>query len=135
MHSTEPHFETGKYPIFDRRNSMTVKKRTERLMKENIPQLIEKYFDIVLNERELTKGYTDSENDKIIKAFELIASKLPVYTPNLRAKNTGDILRLLRRGKVTIQEAKELMLIMATDFEVTEIPKMMERMEELTNTK
>lgn len=53
----------------------------------------------------------------------------------IRATSTADVLKLIRRGKVTIQEAKELMLIMATDFEVTEIPKMMERIEEITSAK
>lgn len=53
----------------------------------------------------------------------------------IRINQHTDILRLLRRGKITISEAKELMAIMKDMFEVTELPKMMEKLEEITQSK
>jgi hypothetical protein len=47
------------------------------------------------------------------------------------ASNTKSVLRLLRRGKITIDEAERLMRIMQTDFEVTELPALLEKFESL----
>lgn len=110
---------------------MKKRKQSEILLKNNIPKLIETYFDIVLGKEKLTEDWSDTEKDRVVKSFELVANKLPIHTPNLRATNTEQVLRLLRRGKVTITEAKELMNIMATDFEVTQLPELLERFESL----
>ncbi len=106
-------------------------KQPEELHKKSIPKLTEIYFDIVLNKGKLTGEWTEEQKARSVKAYELIVNKMPVYTPNLRATNTEQVLKLLRRGKVTIAEAKELMLMMATEFEIKELPKLLASFEEL----
>lgn len=99
-------------------------------MSENIPLLVDEYFKIILGKKG-SGQYTDDEKNNIIKSFELVVNKLPVHTPNLRATNTEQVLKLLRRGKVTIAEAKELMAMMATDFEINSLPDLLAKFEEL----
>jgi len=111
---------------------MKKQKQSETLLKDNIPDLIEIYFDIILGQEKLTEDWSSVDKDRAIKAFELIANKLPIYAPEIRATTTADIIKLLRRGKITISETKELMAIAQTDFEITELPKLLEKFERLS---
>ena len=107
-----------------------MKNKSEEILKEKIPELTEKYFEIILCDSN-SKSYEEKEKDRIIKAFENILPRLPVHTPRLRATNTESVLKLLRRGKLTLLEAERLMSIMATEFEITQLPELLERFESL----
>jgi len=64
-----------------------------------------------------------------------VLSQIILQADDLRkihATTHTDILKLLRRGKVTISEAKELMEIMKSVFEMEELPKLMEKFGELS---
>ena len=103
----------------------------EALHIKNIPKLTEIYFDIVLNKEKLTEDWSDESKARSVKAYELIVNKMPVYNPKLKATNTEQVLKLLGDGKVDINQAKELMLMMATEFEIKELPKLLASFEKL----
>lgn len=42
-------------------------------------------------------------------------------------------MKVLKSGDVTIADARELMNILATEFEVTQLPELLEKFEELNN--
>ena len=109
-----------------------MKKKPESIIKENIPELMELYFDFILS-RDNAKRYTETQQKKVIDAVEKILPRLPVHTPSLRATNTESVLKLLRRGKLTINEAKDLMSIMTAEFEIKQLPELMEKLELLSN--
>ena len=52
-------------------------------------------------------------------------------TQRLRAGSTADVIKMVARGKITIAEAKELMCIMQADFEVNQLPELLEKFESL----
>jgi len=51
----------------------------------------------------------------------------------IRAASTGDIFNMLKRGKVTIAEAERLMNMAHKEFEMTQLPEMLDKFESLQN--
>jgi len=54
-------------------------------------------------------------------------------TQKIRTSTTADIIKLLKRGKISIKEAKELMSILKDEYEITQAPELMAKLEELVN--
>jgi len=110
-------------------------KAIEEKFKNNIPKLVDYYFDIIFCKFELTDDFEKSEKQQIIDAYEKHLHRFPVFTQRIRINTPRDVITQLRRGKIDLNMAKEFMAVFKNEFEIVELPKMMEKLEEITQSK
>jgi len=107
-------------------------KRLRDIVWDNLPELAERYFAIMLNKPEA--GHIPSDKVKqIITAFEQVLSRLPLEKVDVQAQTAADIIGLIKEGRVTLTEAKELMSILSIKFEMEELSALAAKLEEVQN--
>lgn len=98
--------------------------------------LIDEYIDSALGRKVLnsTSDHARIEVWNILKQI-ILEAKNPSPLMNIRGKPINDqvdqILTLTSSGKINLEEGKEWLSLIQQGFEVTEIPKMMEKLETL----
>ena len=69
-----------------------------------------------------------SGNERLLVTF----INLILEQKKLKTRTTNDILMLLKQGKITVKEAKDLMSLFKDKTEIEEVPKIIKQLERMT---
>lgn len=108
---------------------MNAKSLRNKLFSELGEFLIDEYTSVIKGEGDFSSNSVKAREDVFDILKEVILKESD--TKKIIATSTESVLKLLRRGKITLEEAERLMKIMQTDFEITELPKLLEKFESL----
>lgn len=103
-----------------------------RIRKSFLPQaeqILNQYVDLALDNSPENKTLSDKAKEKIFDALVPVIQQAGDMRA-IDASNTADILALLSKGQITLAEAKDLMHIISTKFEIDDLTSLMDKLEE-----
>lgn len=131
----DPMFQKN-FPICEKKNFDITPANLKSHFLHRAAPLIDDYIDAALGNRNLnsTNDHARFEVWSMLKTI-ILEAKNPMPLMNIKGKTiddqVDDILTMATTGKIDLQEAKELISLVQQGYELTELPKMMEKLEAL----
>ncbi len=107
-------------------NAQTLRKK---FLDENAEYILEQYTSV------LRGGEYEARNAKAMtQAVDMMLDLIMTAkdTDKIAVKTTAEVVALLGKGKISIEQALRLMELLKAEQEIHELPKLMEQLEKLT---